>query len=506
MSRAVLYVRVSTADQVDNYSLETQEKECRRYCERQGLVVDRIFREEGESAKTVNRTQLQEMLRYLGSNSKKRGITSVVVYRVDRLAREVGGHHTIKAALGTLNISLESVMERFDASPTGKLTENLMAVLAQFDNDLRSQRTTDGMKAAIAHGRWVWRAPVGFRAGSKGEPSMVLDPALAPVVREIFQRVAAGESKDLVRRSVAVRGIVTKNQLPFSPGAFQRLLENRLYIGEIVVRKWGVTRQGDFEALIDRETFALAQLSIAKNGAHAQCRALDNDDFPLRRVVRCGPCATPLTASWSTSRSGKKYAYYHCRNRQCHQVNVRKEALEKAFEAWLGEMSVPAPVFTLLSEVVHDVVAETRIEQEGSRTRIEHALKKLDIREERLIETYLEGRTLSEEVFKKHLAKIEVERVNQREELALLLVNDFDVDEVLAKAQSLLSDLPTSWNHLKTHERQQFLRFFVPEGLHYEEGVVGTTQTPSAIRGIMDLTHCTDRLAVPTGFEPVPPP
>ncbi len=69
MSRAVLYVRVSNADQVDNYSLETQEKECRRYCERQGLV-DRIFREEGESAKTVNRTQLQEMLRYLGTNAK----------------------------------------------------------------------------------------------------------------------------------------------------------------------------------------------------------------------------------------------------------------------------------------------------------------------------------------------------------------------------------------------------------------------------------------------------
>ena len=114
MSRAVLYVRVSTADQVDNYSLETQEKECRRYCERQGLVVDRIFREEGESAKTVNRTQLQEMLRYLGSNAKKREITSVVVYRVDRLAREVGGHHTIKAALGTLQISFSgnAVAER----------------------------------------------------------------------------------------------------------------------------------------------------------------------------------------------------------------------------------------------------------------------------------------------------------------------------------------------------------------------------------------------------------
>ncbi len=158
MARAVIYVRVSTTDQVDNYSLETQETECRKYCEREGLIVDRLFREEGESAKTVNRTELQEMLRYLTSHAKKREITHVVVYRVDRLAREVGGHHTIKTTLSRLNVILQSVMERFDETPTGKLTENLMAVLAQFDNDLRSQRSRDGMMAAVAHGRWLWHS------------------------------------------------------------------------------------------------------------------------------------------------------------------------------------------------------------------------------------------------------------------------------------------------------------------------------------------------------------
>ena len=273
-----------------------------------------------------------------------------------------------------------------------------------------------------------------------------------------------------------------------------------------MVQKWGVTRSGDFEALIDRETFALAQLTITKNGTHAQCRALDNSDFPLRRVVRCGPCQTPLAASWSTSRSGKKYPYYHCRNRLCYHVNVRKEALEGAFEAWRGEMSVLAPVFTLLGEVVRDVVADTRNHQDSTRARIERVLTDLDAKEEKLVETYLEGRTLSEEIFKRHLAKIEVDRIAQREELAPLIINNFNVDEVIARAQSLLSDLPASWNHLNPQERQQFLRFFVPEGLHYENGVVGTTETPSAIKGIMDLTHCDDCLALPTGFEPVPPP
>ena len=169
-------------------------------------------------------------------------------------------------------------------------------------------------------------------------------------------------------------------------------------------------------------------------------------------------------------------------------------------------MSVPAPVFTLLSEVVRDVVAGSRTQQEGTRARTERALIDLDAKEEKLVETYLEGRTLSEETFKRHLAKIEVERIAQREELAPLLINDFDVDQIIAKAESFPSDLPASWNHLKPMERQQFLRLFVPEGLHFENGVVGTKQMPSAIRGIMDLTAANDCLAPPTGFEPVPPP
>jgi site-specific DNA recombinase len=109
MPRAVIYVRVSTTEQVDNYSLDLQEEECTKYCHKNGLSVDRIFREEGESAKTVNRTELQEMLRYLTSNAKRHEITHVIVCPVDRLAREVGGHHTIKAALAQQRITLASV-------------------------------------------------------------------------------------------------------------------------------------------------------------------------------------------------------------------------------------------------------------------------------------------------------------------------------------------------------------------------------------------------------------
>ena len=64
MNRAVIYCRVSTKDQVDNFSLSTQEKACRDYCARHSFDVDKVFVEEGESAKTVNRPRFQQMLAY----------------------------------------------------------------------------------------------------------------------------------------------------------------------------------------------------------------------------------------------------------------------------------------------------------------------------------------------------------------------------------------------------------------------------------------------------------
>jgi len=64
MISAVIYCRVSTKEQVDNFSLSNNEKACRQICSRNGLDVDHVFIEEGESAKTTNKTQLQEMLTY----------------------------------------------------------------------------------------------------------------------------------------------------------------------------------------------------------------------------------------------------------------------------------------------------------------------------------------------------------------------------------------------------------------------------------------------------------
>ena len=66
---AIIYTRVSTKEQVDGASLKAQERECRRCAEaRLNAQVAKVFTEEGESAKTTNRTQLQLLLKYIADN------------------------------------------------------------------------------------------------------------------------------------------------------------------------------------------------------------------------------------------------------------------------------------------------------------------------------------------------------------------------------------------------------------------------------------------------------
>ena len=185
MSGAYLYLRVSTAEQVDNYSLDTQERGCLEYCEREGLEVVHVYREEGESAKTANRPELQAMLNDCAIDGRRRGITTVVVFRVDRLARAVEDYAAIRGVLASQGISVRSVGESLDDSPAGKLVENLLAAVAQFDNDARAARTIEGMKEALRRGRWVWRAPLGYLRAARDAPmSMVPDPDVASLIRD----------------------------------------------------------------------------------------------------------------------------------------------------------------------------------------------------------------------------------------------------------------------------------------------------------------------------------
>jgi DNA invertase Pin-like site-specific DNA recombinase len=105
--KAVIYLRVSTEEQVDNFSLGSQEEICRKEAEKRGYEIVEVFREEGRSAKTiVGRPVLIGLLEYCRKNKGK--IQAVFAYRLDRISRQTADYLAIRKKLLENNINIIS--------------------------------------------------------------------------------------------------------------------------------------------------------------------------------------------------------------------------------------------------------------------------------------------------------------------------------------------------------------------------------------------------------------
>lgn len=197
----ILYTRVSSKEQLQEFSLSSQEKLCREYAERQGWNVAEVFQEEGESAKTADRIQLLKLLEYCVRNKGK--VDAVLVYKVDRVARVSADHHSIRAALSRCGIVLRSVMENIDETSTGKFMENMFAAVAQFDNDVRADRTREGLRERVRQGLWAWAPPMGYKSST---PCMIVDSEKAPFIKQAFELYSTGNSQLEISQSYLTSG------------------------------------------------------------------------------------------------------------------------------------------------------------------------------------------------------------------------------------------------------------------------------------------------------------
>jgi site-specific DNA recombinase len=244
MVGAVIYVRVSTKEQTENLSLPTQLRACEEYCRRQGYDVLERFHEEGESAKTTDRSQLQNLLKYCRTHKGK--VHFVVVYNLTRFAREKYDHFALRAHLKSLGISLRSATEPIDDTSTGKLMEGVLAAFAQFDNDVRSDRTRAGMKAALELGRWTFPAPLGYLNAPKWSgASLVHDPERGPLVRQAFEDLSTGQyTKQEVLARATDAGLRSRKGLKLSPQSFGQMMRNPIYAGKVESPDYGVSTKG----------------------------------------------------------------------------------------------------------------------------------------------------------------------------------------------------------------------------------------------------------------------
>jgi DNA invertase Pin-like site-specific DNA recombinase len=302
MVGAVIYVRVSTKEQTENLSLPTQLRACEEYCRRHGFEILQRFHEQGESAKTTDRSELQNLLKYCRTHKGK--VHFVIVYNLTRFAREKYDHFALRAHLKSLGISLRSATEPIDDTSTGKLMEGVLAAFAQFDNDVRSDRTRAGMRAALELGRWTFPAPLGYLNAPKWSgKSLLHDPDRAELVKRAFVDLATGRytKQDVIARATEA-GLRSRKGLTLSPQSFGQLMRNPIYIGKIESPDYGVSTGGDFEPIVDEATSTVRRRCST---AASLCPARDSG---TARTSRCAASCAAKPAAGRCRAAGQRAA------------------------------------------------------------------------------------------------------------------------------------------------------------------------------------------------------
>lgn len=465
IKRAIIYLRVSTEEQVENYSLDTQEKICRAEAQRRGYQVVQIFREEGRSAKSIiGRPELINLIAFCKKRINK--VNAVFIYRIDRISRMTSDYLAIRTELGKAGVTVISATEPTGNTPTDKFVETLLAGTAQLDNDIRSERTRNGMKARFLSGLPNTIPPVGYILK---HGYAVQDPETFDKMKKIWDLMATN-TKSLAQlvdiansMGLRVRGqTLTRHTL-------SRILKRKFYLGILTSDVYTEEVKGQHTPMITEEQFFKVQAIL--DGRNPDKMALshkvkDNPEFPLRRIAKCGFCGSSLTGAWSTAR-GKKFAYYRC-SKFCTGKSVAVKKIENELTELLKDITPTNDARELFISYIQNSFNKRMSRLQKMRNNADKHISKLYEIRNQLVEKNLSG-VYSDEIFKEQNEIIQ-DKILQAQ---ITKVDDnfeqYDVNKITDFMKTLLADLSRFYENASLPMRKSLLASIFPSGMvwHY---------------------------------------
>lgn len=355
----LLYARVSTDKQAEKeLSIPAQLQAMREYARQRSWTVIEEFVEPGASAKTADRPILQGLLSKIRSPDVN--VDVVLVHKIDRLARNVYDHATIKALLLQHHVRLASVVENVDDSVSGQLVENIMASIAQFYSANLADEVRKGMKQKVLKGGWPHMAPRGYLTikGDTDEGASRIEPhpKEGPLMLQAFEHYATGWfSLKAVAGRLAKEGVTAKTGGPIPAAHIHRLLSNPFYIGRLRWKDLDVP--GNHEALVSPELFDRVQRVLKRRFKNPGAKG-PVTGFLLRGLAICASCRGHMTGGVHKTR----WRYYQCARRSynralCPAVKYCKTTTaHAAIDQVCGQLQLSPSTVVALLQAVHEHV------------------------------------------------------------------------------------------------------------------------------------------------------
>lgn len=311
--RAAIYARVSTQEQVDGTSLESQRVECTAYCDRSGWTVVDEYVDAGVSGAKESRPGLDRLM----DAARAGEIDVVVVSKLDRFGRSL--RHLVNglADLEDLGVQFVSVAEAIDSTTAvGKLYRHILAAFAEFERSRITERMLAGHLGAARLGKWPGGpAPWGYRLvqhpdgyGKTLEP----DPEEAKIIRTAVSLVLDdGLSPYGAAKRLNALGYRTRTGSPWRHPNLRRRLRDPSLIGRMSYGQRSDTIETiemRFPPLIDEERWEALQRRL---DATARGPKQAKRQYPLTgRLLNV--CGEAMTGVW---REDRKTRYYRCKTR-----------------------------------------------------------------------------------------------------------------------------------------------------------------------------------------------
>ncbi|MFI3254676.1 MAG: recombinase family protein [Eubacteriales bacterium] len=318
----MIYARYSSNNQTEQ-SIEGQLNVCYDHAERLGYSVIAEYIDRATSGTTDNRPEFQRMI----NDSNKRQFEGVLVYQLDRFARNRYDSATNKQKLKKNGVKVLSARENITDDASGVLMESVLEGMAEYFSRELSQKVKRGLELSANKCQYTGGSvPLGYKIVDK---MFCIDPDTMPIVFTIFEMYLNQNTMADIIRFLNQKQMKTSRGNEYNKNSIRKILTNRTYTG--VYKYSDIEIPDGVPAIIDDETFEAVQVQMEKNRkAPARSKAI-GDSYILTTKLFCGKCGAAMVGYSGVSHTSKQYCYYVCTNqkkRKCKKKSIRKDLVE----------------------------------------------------------------------------------------------------------------------------------------------------------------------------------
>lgn len=400
-TKVYTYTRVSTAMQIDGYSLDAQKARMKAYADFNDYQIVGEYEDAGKSGKSIEgRASFCKMMDDIKSG--KDGVAYVLVFKLSRFGRNAADVLSTLQVMQDFGVNLICVEDGIDSSKdAGKLMISVLSAVAEIERENIRVQTMEGRIQKAREGRWNGGfAPYGYRLI---DGKLEVNEEEAPAIRTIFDQYvntdmgATGVAKYLENHGISkIQRQNGKNPL-FSSSTIQKILKNPVYCGKIAFgrrrtekvkgtrNEYKLVEQDSYllvdglhEGLVSEEVWQAAQVKMKANAQKYELVARPKTDrvHLLSNILKCPVCGAGMYGNKSIKKrpDGTKYKdfyYYGCKHRNMqrgYKCDYRKQIHEEVLDAAVAEVVsklVSNPRFAaMMQEKINMKVDTTAIEQE----------------------------------------------------------------------------------------------------------------------------------------------